>query len=44
MPKFTKDIFEKQMLEIVRRPKPLPGGEGLLQKLLQQAKVKEPKI
>jgi len=33
MPKFTKDLFEKQMLDIVRRPKPLPTSEGLLQKL-----------
>jgi len=42
--KFTKDLFEKQMLDIIHRPKPLPNQTGLLQKLLDLRKVKEPKI
>lgn len=40
MPKFTKEIFEKQLLDIVRRPKVKPARGLTLQKLLDQAKVK----
>lgn len=43
MPKFTKERFHKQILDIIRRPKPTGGKPAVMDRLLKFARGEKPK-